>query len=858
MNSGRIPGFAVIGKLMIVLSLAFSASAWAAAPVVDFTILMASDGQQVLNAAATRDPDGGNFVTFGYHWVFTPDPAGASGDGAFIIGVAQPPGEYDVTLTVTDDEGEQASATKHFTVPGVVAENQPPVARDDERQITAGQSIAIEVLNNDSDPDGDALSLAGFDSPAHGSVVRAGDTLTYTPDDGFSGTDVFGYSISDGNGGTADATVRVHVSAPPDLKPTATFSSQPGAGDQALTVNFRWIGQSGDAPMSFDWDFGDGERGSGPNPVHVYALAGSYDVTLTVTDADGDEASATATVVLKAGKLAADFDFAIDPANPLSVRFTFTGSEGSGGLAFQWDFGDGQQAASRDPTHVWDAAGSYVVSLRVTDSSGAQAQNRRTVVLVGDRKPQASFISVVDANDPQVLRFTFSGLDGDGASDFVWDFGDGGGSNDRNPTHRYANPGNYAVRLTVTDADGDQDSVVRQVIVGATGPRPDFDFSSDPENPLLIHFAYTGTEGAGGLRFEWDFGDGQHSSDRNPAHRYANGGDYTVRLQVTDRAGRIQLVSKRVGVTNGSAPVRDEAIEAVIDTQNVTALEGDTITLSGRGFYQGKEVADLRWRQLGVETGDAAPLSRDFGSSIQFVAPRVPNVAGDTPQRLLRFELTASTIAADGRRIFNTDEVTVTVEDNGITEIPDAYLSSRSGPEQTPYGVKMLRGTVFGLREYALQTADRINVSQRPRRTPIGLVEMQMHPDETGVASVEFRLFEPLAKDYVWYAFSESEGWRVFPVGGSRDAIERDGLRTVLTIADRTDGGRGHSSDIDESRGVIRVRVGPGQISPAVSGRASVGGGGIGRADLLLLVFLALARSRQRKSDRSRRSSDKF
>lgn len=97
--------------------------------------------------------------------------------------------------------------------------NEPPIAADDIAFTTRDTPVLIDVLANDSDPDGDALAIQSFTQPANGSVNDNGDgTLTYTPAPGFSGTDRFDYVVHDDRGGAAAATVSVTVYPPPALQ----------------------------------------------------------------------------------------------------------------------------------------------------------------------------------------------------------------------------------------------------------------------------------------------------------------------------------------------------------------------------------------------------------------------------------------------------------------------------------------------------------------------------------------------------------------------------------------------------------------------------------------------------------------
>lgn len=92
--------------------------------------------------------------------------------------------------------------------------NTPPVATNDLVTIIVNTPVAIHVLGNDSDADGDPLTVTGVTAPAHGTVVRHSDgTVTYTPQAEFVGPDTFTYTISDERGGTATALVTVMMTA---------------------------------------------------------------------------------------------------------------------------------------------------------------------------------------------------------------------------------------------------------------------------------------------------------------------------------------------------------------------------------------------------------------------------------------------------------------------------------------------------------------------------------------------------------------------------------------------------------------------------------------------------------------------
>jgi hypothetical protein len=95
------------------------------------------------------------------------------------------------------------------------SENHPPVANPDPTSTWQDTPVTISVLANDTDPDGDPLTIQSVTDPPHGSTVNNGNSVTYTPDSGYTGSDSFTYAVSDDKGAMAIGTVTIYVSAAP-------------------------------------------------------------------------------------------------------------------------------------------------------------------------------------------------------------------------------------------------------------------------------------------------------------------------------------------------------------------------------------------------------------------------------------------------------------------------------------------------------------------------------------------------------------------------------------------------------------------------------------------------------------------
>ncbi len=164
-------------------------------------------------------------------------PAGGSltlnADGTYsytppTLGYVPPAGLSEVfAYTITDADGDTSTSTLTITVSNTVIPNpnHPPVAGDDRTATNLNTPVDIAVLPNDSDPDGDPLTVTDFTQPGNGTVKLNPDgTFTYTPNPGFTGTDTFFYIIDDGRAGqdTGVVTVTVKDNVPLAVPDTST------------------------------------------------------------------------------------------------------------------------------------------------------------------------------------------------------------------------------------------------------------------------------------------------------------------------------------------------------------------------------------------------------------------------------------------------------------------------------------------------------------------------------------------------------------------------------------------------------------------------------------------------------------
>jgi hypothetical protein len=193
--------------------------------------------------------------------------------------------------------------------------NHPPVAVADSATTLEGTPVAINVLANDSDPDGDTLMISASSLPGNGTLSINGGIMTYTPNAGFTGADGFTYHIIDGKGGVASANVSVSV-RPRNSPPIAVISSEQLIDlkpeyDVPVLLSCNWWNaclvadgwtssdpEGGD--LTYLWSLENDPVPFGAGPVITNCLeVGRHTILLTVTDPAGlsDTTSKTIEVV---------------------------------------------------------------------------------------------------------------------------------------------------------------------------------------------------------------------------------------------------------------------------------------------------------------------------------------------------------------------------------------------------------------------------------------------------------------------------------------------------------------------------------------------------------------------------------
>ncbi|MBL7941702.1 MAG: PKD domain-containing protein, partial [Flavobacteriales bacterium] len=328
------------------------------------------------------------------------------------------------------------------------------------------------------------------------------------------------------NGCSFDTTeITIEVFASPDI-------------DFDTDVDFLCVNESvvfdadpGSA-ISLTWDFGDGGTSDLSDPAHQYLQNGTFDVVLTGTNANGCESSVTHPVSVYA---APDASFTIPDqvgCSPFTVAFS---NATSGGLFYEWDFGDGNTDIDEDPSNTYYNVGSepvlYTVTL-VVENIQLCADTFQMDVIVSPQPTSAFMLSAFEScYFPAEINVSNISVD---ALAYDWYVNGDFYSDLTEPEFEFSAVGEYDVELVASNQYGCEASSNATFTVH---PLPVAALSADPLNGCVNLTVDFSNGSVGAQSYVWDFGDGSTAIGENPQHTYTTPGLYDISLIATTDMG---------------------------------------------------------------------------------------------------------------------------------------------------------------------------------------------------------------------------------------------------------------------------------------------------------------------------------
>jgi serine/threonine protein phosphatase PrpC len=637
------------------------------------------------------------------------------------------------TYTVNDGHGGTSTASVV-----VYLADRPPVALDDSAS-THAAPVTIPVLANDSDPDGDRLTVTAVGSASSGTaVINADGTVTYTPNSGATAaTDGFTYTVSDGHGGTSVASVVVYLADRPPVAnddsasthtapvtiPVLANDSDPD-GDR-LTVTAVGAASSGTAVVNadntvtytpnsgataatdgFTYTVSDGHGGTSVATVVIYLAnrppvalddkAWTHTAAVTVaalandSDPDGDRLTVTAVGAASSGIAVINADNTItytpnSGASAATDGFTYTVSDGHGGTATATVviyLGNRPPVAAGDSASTHSAAVVIPVLANDSDPDG----DRLTVTAVGTA---SSGTAVINADG--TVTYTPNAGASAATDSFTYTVSDGHGATstatvtvqltDRAPvavadsasTHSAA----VVIPVLVNDSDPDGDKLTVTAAGGASSGtavvNADGTVTYTPNSGTTAAtdtFTYTVNDGHGGTStasVTVQLTDQAPVAQGDSVSTHSAPVTVAVLANDSDPDGDKLTVTAVGAATSGTAVINaDNTVTYTPNSGTTAATDSFTYTVSdGHGGTSSATVT--------VQLADQAPVAQSDSASPHGSAVVVAVLANDSDPDGDKLTVTAAGGAGQGSVVINADNTVTYTPNAGTSASTDAF-----------------------------------------------------------------------------------------------------------------------------------------------------------------------------------------
>ena len=390
--------------------------------------------------------------------------------------------------------------------------------------------------------------------------------------------------------------------------PSANFTFANSCKDSVAVFNNTSTISSGTI-ASYMWNFADGSLSKDGNPTHAYTATGNYPVSLLAISNNGCRDSITKTITVNP-RPTANFSFK-NTCQDTAVKFTDGSSIAAGGsiASYFWQFGDGSTSSLRNPSHQYGVAGNYTVTLTVVSNNGCAAVISQTVTVYD--LPEPNYVAAPVCENSAMTFVNTSSL-GAGTMSYRWDFAGQGNSTLTNPTHTFTGFGSFNVTLTATSGKGCVKTLVKPVTVWAN-PIANFtvaDVCIGEVSRFANTSAMPGASTDKIIENYWSFGDSTFSTGKDPMHKYAKVGIFSVTVRATSDKGCVNSVTKAAVVH--ALPV------VTITTPKPKFCEGDKSVLRGSAGMRQYE-----WSLNGtvVGTADSVTVTKQGWYKLKIWAP---------------------------------------------------------------------------------------------------------------------------------------------------------------------------------------------------------------------------------------------
>lgn len=476
-------------------------------------------------------------------------------------------GEYKVTLTVNTKLRASAEEKPFLYTKDVTVQNVK--AKVVIKASAAKGTIPLKVSLDGSESSSQNGEITGYSWDLDNDTEfddGSKDTAEVTFDK--VGAYTVSLRVQDSTGDYATNSIEIEAQVPDT--PVAVINVE-GVSDTTLELNKSYVfsGAESISPTGslekYSWDFGDSSNASTRTANHTYKEAGEYEVTLTVTDSARKTGKKTQRFTVKTPDEAPVAfikttpeaqDNQVKGQAPFTVAFDGSQSRDPNNniVEYSWDFNADKKTDDTNPiaTHTFNVAGTYTVTLSVTDTTELSGKTQIVVSVDAAGLKADVKTDAVAGTVPLTVKFDASGSSYPDGSivNYEWDFGDGSlpRPDTAQVSYQYTKVGTFTAKVTAITSDNKRAAAQVIINVRPVSVKACFETSvGGGEAPLEVEFDPTCSTGTV-TQYRWNFANLARATERKPKYTFRDPGEYTVDLEVADTQNVVDRFSKTITI----------------------------------------------------------------------------------------------------------------------------------------------------------------------------------------------------------------------------------------------------------------------------------------------------------------------
>lgn len=310
-------------------------------------------------------------------------------------------GTYTVTMTATNAGGSNTVTKTDYIA--VTEESLEPTASFIATTTSGLTPLTVKFVDTSANGPTSWVWVFGDGN----SDIVQNPTHTYTEEGTYSVTMTATNSI-----GSSTTTKVDYITVTLD-EPITSFMADVTSGTAPLIVQFN--DTSLNSPSSWTWNFGDDSTSTEQNPLHKFISAGEYSIIMTARNSIGSNTTTRLKYINVTAIITPEASFTANPTSggiPLTVQFTDTSTNDP--TSWQWTFGDGISSREQNPMHTYEDAGTYTITLTVTNAQGSATKTWQDAIVVAapTTVPTATPVETPGAENTVIPETTAASAEG--------------------------------------------------------------------------------------------------------------------------------------------------------------------------------------------------------------------------------------------------------------------------------------------------------------------------------------------------------------------------------------------------------------------------------------------------------------